>query len=136
MSPELKWMAATALATGLMWVPYILGMIASRGLVSALTQRDGNDPGGFAWCKRAQRGHMNALENLAVFAPLAIGVHVAGVGTETTAMAAMIFFWVRLAHYLVYLTGIPVIRTLLFAVGVVCQLALATALLGGTTATT
>ncbi|MEM7744420.1 MAG: MAPEG family protein [Pseudomonadota bacterium] len=130
MSPELYWMAATAVATALMWVPYILGFITTQGLVPALTARVGDDVGELGWCQRAQRAHLNAIENLVIFAPLAIGVHVAGAGTETTALAAMVYFWVRIAHYVIYTLGIPVIRTLIFAVGVICQLALGFALLG------
>lgn len=129
MSQELYWMAAVATATALMWVPYILGVIVNRGLVQALTARVGDDPGDFGWAKRAQRAHMNAIENLVVFAPLAIGVHVADVGTETTALAAMAYFWIRIAHYVIYALGIPVARTLIFAAGVFCQLILAAALL-------
>jgi uncharacterized MAPEG superfamily protein len=129
MSPELFWMAAVATATALMWVPYILGMIANRGLVPALTARVGDDPGEFAWAQRAQHAHRNAIENLVVFAPLAIAVHLAGAGSEVTALAAMSYFWLRIAHYVLYVLGIPVIRTLVFAAGVACQLTLAAALL-------
>ncbi|MEL6265782.1 MAG: MAPEG family protein [Pseudomonadota bacterium] len=129
MSPELFWMAATALLTSLMWAPYIVSLILERGLVSALTERVGDDPGPAAWAERAQRAHRNAVENLVVFAPLAIGVHVAGAGTGVTAAAAAIFFVTRLAHYVVYCTGIPVARTLIFAVGVFCQITLGVALL-------
>ncbi len=129
MTPELYWMAATAVATALMWVPYILGFIANRGLVSALTARVGDDVGDFGWCQRAQRAHMNAIENLVVFAPLAIGLHVTGAGTETTALAAMAYFWLRIVHYALYTFGVPVARTLIFAGGVICQLTLGFALL-------
>jgi uncharacterized MAPEG superfamily protein len=41
-----------------------------------------------------------------------------------------VFFYTRLAHYVVYTAGIPVIRTLLFAVGWACQMMLALTLLG------
>ncbi|MEL6479496.1 MAG: MAPEG family protein [Pseudomonadota bacterium] len=130
MSPELFWMAAVAVMTALLWVPYILSVLIEMGPVNALTGRVGDDPGQTAWAARAQHAHRNAIENLVVFAPLAIGVHVAGAGTETTALAAMIYFWARLAHYVVYCAGIPVVRTLIFAVGVLCQVTLGVALLG------
>ncbi|MEM1276076.1 MAG: MAPEG family protein [Pseudomonadota bacterium] len=135
MSPELFWLAATAVMTALMWVPYILNILAQMGVVTALVSRAGDDPGEAAWAKRAQRAHMNALENLAIFAPLAICVHVAGIGNEMTALAAMAYFWIRLAMWVVHLAGIPVIRTLLFAGGVGCQLALGYALLTAPMAT-
>ncbi|MEM0922943.1 MAG: MAPEG family protein [Pseudomonadota bacterium] len=130
MSPELFWLAAVALLTALMWVPYILSVLAEMGVVNALMGRVGDDPGNAAWAIRAQHAHRNAIENLVIFAPLAIGVHVAGVGSSATAAAAMVTFWARLAHYLAYCAGIPVVRTLLFVVGVICQLTLGLALLG------
>lgn len=130
MSPELYWLAAVAVATALMWLPYVLNILMEMGVVAALVGRAGDDPGSAAWAKRSQRAHLNAIENLAIFAPLALAVHVAGVGSETTALAAMAYFWVRVAHYAVYVAGIPIIRTLLFAAGVICQLALGAALLG------
>ncbi|MEL6218473.1 MAG: MAPEG family protein [Pseudomonadota bacterium] len=132
--PELYWLTVLTIATALFWVPYILGMIMCRGLVGALVTREGDDPGTFAWARRGQLAHRNAIENLAVFAPLAIGVAITGTGTETTALAAMAFFWLRLAHYIAYIAGVAVVRTLLFVGGVVCQLSLGFAILSaGTT---
>ncbi|MEM7668120.1 MAG: MAPEG family protein [Pseudomonadota bacterium] len=129
MTPELYWLAATAVLTSLLWVPYILNILAEMGVFPALLGRSGDDPGKAVWAQRAQRAHMNAVENLVVFAPLALGVHVAGAGSEMTALAAMAYFWLRLAVYIVHVAGIPIIRTLLFAGGVVCQLILGYALL-------
>lgn len=129
MTPEVYWLAATALLTALMWAPYILNILFQMGILTALLSRDGDDPGEAPWAKRAQRAHLNSIENLAVFAPLALGVHVVGAGTEATALAAMAYFWIRAAVYIVHVAGIPVIRTVLFAAGVFCQLVLGAALL-------
>ncbi|WGH78108.1 MAPEG family protein [Jannaschia ovalis] len=131
MAPELFWMAATAVMTGLLWVPYILSFIGERGLVGALTRRKGDEVGAADWAQRAQWAHRNAVENLVVFAPLALGVALTGAGTALTALAAAAYFWLRLAHFVVYTAGIPVVRTLLFAGGVVCQLILGIALITG-----
>ena len=43
----------------------------------------------------------------------------AGKADATTAFWAMAFFWLRLAHAVVYLLGIPFVRTVLFALGYV-----------------
>ena len=45
--------------------------------------------------------------------------HLAGKANATTAFWAMAFFWLRLAHAVVYLLGIPYLRTLLFTLGYV-----------------
>ena len=81
------------------------------------------------WAARAQRAHLNAVENLAIFAALVAAVVLSGASSGATATAAAIFFFARLAHFAVYCAGAPVIRTVLFFVGVGCQVALGLAVL-------
>ena len=71
------------------------------------------------WAGRATRAHRNMLENLVLFAVLVIVVHMAGVANETTVLGAQLFFWARLAYAIVYLIGIPWVRTGLWAVSMV-----------------
>jgi len=130
MTPELTWVAATALITMLMWVPYVLSLIGQMGLGGTLSDTEHETQLEAAWARRCKRAHANAVENLAVFAPLAIGVHLAGFGSDTTATACAVFFWARLAHFLVYTAGVPWIRTPLFAVSWLCMLVLAVTRLG------
>ncbi|GMG83015.1 MAPEG family protein [Paralimibaculum aggregatum] len=129
-SPEIFWLAATALATAVMWVPYILWMISDRGLGPALMDGEHDIAYTVPWAARAVRAHRNAVENLVVFGVLALAVQATGTGTALTAQAAALFFFVRVAHYGVYVAGMPVVRTLLFAVGVGCQIVLGLAVLG------
>ena len=129
-SPEIYWLTVTALVTGLLWLPYIGNQLLLMGLWQAVRNSDPAAVERSAWAMRAAAAHRNAVEYLVVFAPLALAVHTLGVSSETTALACMVYFWARVGHYVVYLFGIPLLRTLLFAVGVVCQLALAAALLG------
>jgi len=44
-------------------------------------------------------------------------------------MAGMIYFSVRMLHYIVYVLGLPYLRTITFAAGVACQAVFAIALL-------
>jgi len=118
--PELFWLTATVALTALFWLPYILRFIVETGLRGALWDPHGEHPLKAPWAQRAHRAHQNAVENLVLFAPLAITIHVLGVGTEATASAAMVYFCARLLHYVVYLLGLPVVRTLVFAVGWGC----------------
>ena len=129
-SAELYWLTAVALMTGLMWVPYILQLLGQMGVAGALMDGQHETPHEAAWARRAKRAHTNAVENLVVFAPLAIGVHVLGGSTPLTAMVSAIFFFSRAGHYVVYVLGLPLVRTLLFAVGVACQVILAARILG------
>jgi len=71
------------------------------------------------WGKRADRTYLNAVESFAPFAALVLVAHVAGKADAMTAFWAMCFFWLRLAHAVVYLLAIPYVRTLIFTLGFV-----------------
>lgn len=129
MTPELYWLTWTAVLTGLLWLPYIGQIIGKIGVATALSETGGVEPDR-SWSVRAKKAHANAVENLAVFAPLALAVHVLGVGNTYTATAAATYFGLRVAHAIVYTIGVPYLRTLVFAGGVVCQVILAVAILG------
>jgi uncharacterized MAPEG superfamily protein len=129
LSHELYWLTLTALATAVFWTPYILQMIVQLGPIRAMMETAGEETLDAMWARRAKRAHANAVENLAVFAPLVLAVHITGASTQATATACMIYFFVRVAHYLVYCAGIPVARTLLFVAGFICQVVLASAVL-------
>ena len=121
MSTELEMLAWVSGLTILMWVPYILSHISNNGLMPSLTyQADETSLTG--WALRAKRAHYNAIENLVPFAALVIVANLAEVTNEATVSAAMAYFWLRLAHYLTYLAGIPFARTLTFAGSWLAQL--------------
>ena len=128
MSAELYWLTWTVVLTGLLWLPYIGQIILKIGPVTALAETGGVEPTQ-SWSVRSKKAHANAVENLAVFAPLAITVHVLDASTALSASAAAAYFGFRVAHAIVYTMGIPYLRTLLFAAGVACQGALAFTLL-------
>jgi uncharacterized MAPEG superfamily protein len=109
--------------SAVMWVPYILNSIMVRGLKDAVGYPD--DPKPLApWAERMKKAHYNAVENLVMFAALVLMLNALGISNATTVMACNIYFWSRLAHYLVYSAGIPWLRTLSFAVSWICVLAL------------
>ena len=72
------------------------------------------------WGERAHRAYLNAVETFAPFAALVIVAHLAGKANGMTAFWAAAFFWLRLAHAIVYLLAIPYVRTLLFTLGFIC----------------
>lgn len=118
MTPELAYLVATCVLSLLMWAPYIIGRISAWGLIETMgyPQRELPQP---EWAVRMRRAHNNLTENLVPFAGLVIVVHLAGLANEMTALGAMIFFWARVAHVIVYTAGIPIARTLTFAAGLV-----------------
>ena len=130
MSPELFYTALAALFTGVMWVPIVLNRLREVGIWPALQNPQPDAHAKAAWAYRLANAHRNAIENLVVFAPLAIAVHVLGLGNAQTAAAAAIFFFARVAHAVIYAAGIPVLRTIAFAAGFICQVVLAARVLG------
>jgi uncharacterized MAPEG superfamily protein len=132
LTPELTWLAIVATATALMWVPYVLESFVARGVLATMGNPSPDDPPAPGWARRAKRAHMNALENLAAFAALVLVAALAGISTPATVLAAKVYAAARLGHYIVYAAGIPVVRTLLFLIGLGAMLVIAAAILGGT----
>lgn len=118
MTTELYWLTLTVLMTALFWLPYILDRLAVRGIVPALadTRPEGGGPHSL-WAQRAIRAHTNAVENLAIFVPAVLVAHLLNISTPATRMAVVVYFIARLIHFIVYTAGVPVARTLAFAVG-------------------
>jgi uncharacterized MAPEG superfamily protein len=117
MSTELKYLAFTAMLTAALWIPYIVCQVMTNGFLAAENYVDPVPRAVPLWGKRADRVYMNAVETFAPFAALVILIHLAGKENATTAFLVMAFFWIRLAHAVVYWFGIPFIRTLLFTLG-------------------
>jgi uncharacterized MAPEG superfamily protein len=126
MSPELYWMTLTAAMTGLMFVPYmqdrvnILGLFGAMGNPYELIVVKPQSP----WAVRAMHAHRNAVENLVVFVAFVLVLNALSISTRTTALACAIYFWARLVHYILYLLGVRVLRTLVWIVGWLCLLTL------------
>jgi uncharacterized MAPEG superfamily protein len=110
----LVWSAALALVQMLIAV---LGATTQVGLPALAGNRDSLPPT-TGWADRARRAHLNMLESLAVFAIVVLVAHAAGLANERTALGAQLFFWGRLAYALVYLAGIPWLRTAVWGVSV------------------
>ena len=97
---ELSYLTWTTIITALMWMPYVLNLIAVRGLVAAVSYPV--DPKPLApWAARMKQAHANAIENLVVFATLVLVAHIAGVNNEVTAIACAVYFWARVVHFVV-----------------------------------
>ena len=130
MSIELFWLTLTVILTGLLWVPYILDRIMVRGLMGAMANPSATDMPQSSWAQRLQKAHYNAVENLVIFATLVLTLNVLHHSTMSTVIACAVYFWARLAHAVIYMLGIPVLRTLSFAVGFLAQVALVLAVFG------
>ena len=125
MTTELKYLAYTALLTALLWIPYVVCQVQTNGFLTPGNYKDPAPRPVPLWGERAHRAYLNAVETFAPFAALVIVAQLAGKTNGVTAMLVMAFFWLRLAHAVVYLFAIPFVRTLIFTLGVACVVALA-----------
>jgi uncharacterized MAPEG superfamily protein len=125
MSKELFWLVATVIMTGLVWLLYILDRMMVRGLMGTLANPSPNDKPQSAWAQRLMAAHGNAVENLVIFTPLVLVAQATGTLNANTALACALYFWSRLAHFIVYTLGVPVLRTLAFFGGFIAQVILA-----------
>ncbi len=127
---EIFWLTLNAAFTVLLWMPYayyrISRTVPKIGFLRlAADPLPGDDPFEDKWAHRAYRSHMNAVENLVIFAPLALAVTITGSGNEVTAAACATYFWVRLVHGIFYTVKLPFVRTIAWFTGIGACLVLA-----------
>ncbi|MBI3372357.1 MAG: MAPEG family protein [Betaproteobacteria bacterium] len=118
MKPEmmlLLWAVALAFAQALIAVQ---GAVMQVGLPMLAGNRE-NMPAITGWAGRAARAHRNMLENLALFIPLVVIAVVARKTNDMTLLGAQLFLWARLIYALVYLVGIPWLRTAIWGASVI-----------------
>lgn len=132
MDTALFYLAASGLFTILLWVPYILARLMAWGLPTFLN----NYPEGFParqpeaplWASRAHRAHLNMVETMPAFIAVLVAALMVGQSSpETLQAAAMwseVFFFARIAHAIVYVVGIPYLRTPVYLVSWAAVLAL------------
>src|SRR5215471_15801948 len=128
MTRELFWLTLTVILTGILWIPYIINRTHVRGLSGAMANPSRNDKPQATWATRLMFAHDNAVENLVIFAPLVLVLNAIDYSSKATVIACAVYFWARLAHVIVYTLGLPVFRTLAFAVGFVAQAVLVLAI--------
>ena len=118
MSPELHFLLFSVVLT---FVQVLIAAMAANQVVGLTTLAGNRDDlpvmSGFAG--RAKRAHLNMLENMVLFSALVLIAVVAQKTNAMTALGALIFFWARLLYAVIYLIGIPWLRTLAWAVSVV-----------------
>ena len=87
------------------------------GMAAAMGNRDKETPcDGFP--ARTERAAKNMLENMVIFTALALVATVGGVADPHVELGARIFYWARLVYIPIYMIGIPVARTGVWAISV------------------
>jgi len=105
MTTELTYLILTAILTGVLWIPSVAGQVHSRGFLQPTDYVKLPTSQLSDWATRANRAHVNAVENFSTFAAVVIVGHLVGVSTSLTAGAAAVFFFARLAHAIIFISG-------------------------------
>lgn len=110
MKPELTLLACAVGLAFLQIIAAVLLTVPQVGLPALLGNRDDMPPIAGA-ADRANRAYRNMLESLLLFTALILIAAVAGKTNATTLLGAQLFIWARLAYAIIYVIGIPVLRT-------------------------
>ncbi len=121
MTPDLKWLAWTVVLTFVILMVAAVGVNAKVGLVKAAGNRE-DMPKPDGWAGRASRAHQNMMESFPLFAALILIAHAANLVNGTVILGAQLFFWGRVAHAVLYVAGVPWVRTLAWMVAVLGML--------------
>jgi uncharacterized MAPEG superfamily protein len=131
MKTELFYLLLSAILTGLLWIPVVIGYVSARGPLKPEDYRSAPTAPLPDWVNRANRAHLNAVENLAPFAAVVLIAQAIGFSSALTGICAAVFFYARLAHALFHLSGVTLLmaRTVAFTIGWVAFIVFAVALL-------
>lgn len=118
MSTELTYLLYVTLLTGILWIPVVIGYVSTRGPLQPSDYVVAPSSPLPSWVNRANRAHVNAVENLVPFAIVVLIANAAGISTLITAISALVYFYARTAHAVVHVTGFRHFRarTVLFTV--------------------
>jgi len=118
MKPELSLLLWAVVLTLVQAVVAVHGALMQVGLAKLAGNRDGMPEIG-GWGGRAARAHRNMLENLVLFAALVLVAALADKTNAMTLLGAQIFLYARIVYALVYIAGLPWVRTAVWGVSVV-----------------
>ncbi len=115
MTPDLSWLIWSVVLAFVQVVIAAATANAEVGLPELAGNRE-NLPPLTGLAGRAQRAHRNMMENLPLFIALVLVAHLAN---AQSLLGEQLFFWGRLLYAIVYLIGIPWVRTVMWAISVV-----------------
>lgn len=118
MSVELTMLTyAVGLLFVLVFLQTLVGIRAQGAVPLANSRDDLPPPSGFH--ARMKRVVDNHREGLTIFAPLVLTAALAGISNGTTVLGAQLFLYSRVVHAALYVLGVPIVRPLAWAVGIV-----------------
>lgn len=131
MTTELTYLFLMTVLLACAWIPHIIGQVLTQGFLTGDDYTNLRNQADFpAWVRRANRAHINLVEQFGAFAALVLIAHVLDVSSKWTVMAAAVFFWARIAHFVIFLAGVRILmaRTVIFSVSWIALMVFAYAL--------
>ncbi|MEO0545170.1 MAG: MAPEG family protein [Pseudomonadota bacterium] len=122
MTSEIFYLTLTSLLLATLWVPYIIGVnMNATPEVTDFTQ-PADKSGLPKWVRRADRAHVNLVEQYAPYAVLIVLLHITGVSNGWTVGAAAAFFYLRVAHAAGMITAMAryPVRPIIFTAAWIC----------------
>lgn len=117
MTVDLWILLGLAFLTELLTLPPLVARgSAPGGIRWIFGNRDTALAGVAPWGGRAIRAHENLADNLAIYAAVIGIAHFTGSANDVTQVAGIVLLIARVLHALVYIAGIPYLRTAVFAV--------------------
>lgn len=118
MQPELMLLVWAVVLTFVQMLAAVGGATLQVGLPRLAGNREGMPPL-TGWAGRALRAHHNMLESLVLFAALVLVAVASQKTSATTLLGAQIFLWARVAYAVIYVIGIPWLRTAVWFASVI-----------------
>ena len=79
MTTELWYLFLTTILLTILWIPYIVGSVQTAGPLTPEEYRTGRNVEFPPWVRRANRAHINLVEQFGAFAGLVVIAHLTGV---------------------------------------------------------
>ena len=118
MSLELTLLIWSVALTFIQILVAVSGSIWQFGLPELAGNRQ-DLPSATSWAGRAERAHRNMLESLVLFAVLVIVTEITNKNSAMTGLGAQLFFWARVAYAVIYVIGVPWVRTAIWGVSMI-----------------
>jgi len=118
MKPELSLLVWAVALTVVQVLVAVTGAFNQVGLMKLVGNREGM-PEITGWAGRAERAHLNMVQNLVLFAALVLVAVAAGKTNNMSRLGSQLFLWSRVAYAAIYVAGLAWLRTLSWVASVV-----------------
>lgn len=122
MTNELFWLTLSVLLAGSLWIPFVVGVNMHLPKEVDPFQAPPDVTVLPNWVQRANRAHLNSLEQIIPFAVLVLIAHAAGISNGWTVWTCITFFCLRVLHAVGMITGLArmPLRPIIFTSGWIC----------------